>query len=220
MPQSQPANKGKRYPAEPLTDEEAQALVDAIKGSGPLAARNRALVALLWRSGVRITEALSLKPADVDEQQGIINVRDGKGKKARIAVIDGRALGYLRAWLEVRKSLGLNGRQPLFCTVADGSKGKGKRAPGGRVDTSYVRRLLPKLAEAAGIDKRVHAHGLRHTHASELVDRKLPLHHIAAQLGHASTATTDTYLRKLNPAERIEAMRAAGMTLDDNRRLP
>jgi integrase/recombinase XerD len=213
MQRSEPANKGKKYPAEPLTEAEAQALVDAIKGTGPLAARNRALVALLWRSGLRVSEALSLKPADVDEAQGTVNVRDGKGRKARMAMIDGRALGYLRAWLEVRKALGLNGRQPLFCTVADGSKGKHKREPGGRVDPSYVRRLLPKLADAAGIDKRVHAHGLRHTHASECVDRKLPLHHIAAQLGHTSTATTDTYLRKLNPAERMDAWRASGMTL-------
>jgi integrase len=208
-----PANKGKRYPAEPLTEDECERLIVAVKGNGALAARNRALVAVLWRSGLRITETLSLKPADVDAEQGTINVRNGKGRKARIAVIDGRALGHLRVWLEVRKGLGLNGRQPLFCSVADGSKAKGTRVPGRPLDSSYVRRLLPKLADAAGIDKRVHAHGLRHTHATELVEKRVPLHHIAGQLGHASTATTDKYLAKIAPAERIKALREAGFAL-------
>ena len=140
-----------------------------------------------------------------------MRVREGKGRKDRVAVIDGRALGYLRAWLEVRKAkLGLNGRQPLFCSVASGST----RLPGDPIDPSYVRRLLPKLGERAGIDKRVHAHGLRHTMATEMVERGLPLHVIAGQLGHSSTATTDTYLAKLMPSDRIKAMRAAGWALE------
>src|SRR5688572_20249282 len=115
-----PANRGRKYPAEPLTPTEAQAVLDAIRGAGPLAVRNRALVALLWRSGLRVQEALDLRPADVDERSGTVRVREGKGQKARVAVIDGTALSYLRAWTEVRKGIGLTGRQPLFCTVADG----------------------------------------------------------------------------------------------------
>lgn len=204
-----PANAGKRYPAEPLTEAEAERLIAAVGGRGALGARNRALVALLWRSGLRVSEALALKPADVDTAAGTINVRRGKGGKARVAVIDGRALGHVRAWLGVRASLGLNGRQPVFCSVAQGTT----REPGRPLDSSYVRRLLPKLGEAAGIDKRVHAHGLRHTHATELVGAGVPLHVIAGQLGHASTATTDAYLGKIAPAERIAAMRAAGWEL-------
>lgn len=204
-----PANKGKTYPAEPLTEDECERLIATIKGDRPLAARNRALVAVLWRAGPRITEALALKPADIDADAGTVNVRKGKGRKARIAVIDGRALGYVRAWLAVRAGLGLNGRQPLFCSVSDGRT----RKPGQPLDSSYVRRLLPKLAARAGIDKRVHAHGLRHTHAGEMARSRLPLTHIAGQLGHESTATTDKYLAKIAPAERIKAMREAGFTL-------
>jgi site-specific recombinase XerD len=80
--------------------------------------------------------------------------------------------------------------------------------------TAYVRALLPKVAQRAGIEKRVHAHGLRHSHATELVQAGVPLHVIAGQLGHASTATTDAYLAKLMPSERIRALRAAGWALD------
>jgi site-specific recombinase XerD len=208
---SDPANKGKRYPPEPLTTDEAQALIEAVGGKGPLAVRNRALVALLWRSGLRVSEALALRPSDVDERKGTVRVREGKGRKDRVAVIDGRALGYLGAWTEVRKRLDLNGRQPLFCSVGRGDT----RQAGKPIDSSYVRRLLPKLAERAGIDKRVHAHGLRHSMATEMVERGLALHVIAGQLGHSSTATTDTYLAKLMPSERIAAMRAAGWELPE-----
>lgn len=213
MRNKSPSNKGKTYSAEPLTSEEAQRLIDQVKGNGPLAVRNRALIALLWRSGLRISEALSLKPSDLDLNAGIVRVREGKGRKPRVAVIDGLALGYLTAWLAVRTNkLGLNGRQPLFCSVASGAT----RKPGDPLATSYVRRLLPKLGEQAGIDKRVHAHGLRHTMATEMVERGIALHVIAGQLGHSSTATTDTYLAKLMPDERIKAMRAAGWEMEQS----
>ena len=125
-----------------------------------------------------------------------------------------KALGYLRAWLEVRRAHGINGRAPIFCSVADGAKGTGVRQPGKPLASAYVRALLPRLAARAGIDKRGHAHGLRHSHATELVQAGVPLHVIAGQLGHASTATTDAYLAKLMPSERIKALRAAGWSLD------
>ncbi len=205
-----PANKGKRYPAEPLTPAEVQALIGVISGNRPLASRNRALVAVLWRSGLRVSEALALHPRDVDEAEGTVRVRNGKGKTDRVAVIDSEALAHLRAWTELRRRLGINGRHPIFCSVAEGTT----RKAGHRLDTSYVRRLLPKLAARAGIDKRVHAHGLRHSHATELVAAGVPLHVIAGQLGHASTATTDAYLAKLMPSDRIAVLRAAGWTLD------
>lgn len=154
----------------------------------------------MWRSGLRITEALKLRPADVDEREGTVRVRNGKGSKDRVAVIDSEALGYLRAWVEVRKRAGINGRAPIFCSVADGSKGAGVPQPAKELHSAYVRALLPKLGVRAGIEKRVHAHGLRHSHATELVAAGVPLHVIAGQLGHASTATTDAYFAKLMPS--------------------
>ena len=123
---------------------------------------------------------------------------------------DSRAVGYLSAWETVRAGLGLNGRQPLFCSVANGRT----RKAGARMSPSYLRQLLPRLAERAGIDKRVHVHGLRHTHASELAHERLRLPAIAAQLGHASTATTDAYLRKITAADLQDDMAAIGRTID------
>src|SRR5439155_19626409 len=92
-------NLGKKFEPEPLTEDEAERVLDAIKGNGPLAVRNRALVAMLWRSGVRVSEALSLKPSDIDFVHGMLNIRRGKGSKQRIAVIDRRAIDRLGTWL-------------------------------------------------------------------------------------------------------------------------
>jgi integrase/recombinase XerD len=199
---------GAKYAAETLTVDEVERLLDACGGNGPLAVRNRALLALLWRSGLRISEALALRPSDVSA--GKINVRNGKGGKQRVATYDRMAVGYLSAWEAVRAGLGLNGRQPLFCSVSNGIT----RKAGARIDSAYVRHLLPKLAAQAGIGKRVHAHGFRHTHASELAAERLRLPAIAAQLGHSSTATTDRYLRKITAADLQDDMAAIGRTVD------
>jgi integrase len=199
-------NVGRKFPAEPLTTAEVEALLGAIHGQRPLAVRNRALLALLWRSGLRISEALSLRPSDIHD--GRINVRQGKGRKQRCALYDDRAAGYLSAWLAVRAQLGATGRQPLFCSVGSGPT----RSVGQAIDPSYVRRLLPKLAANAGIDKRVHPHGLRHTHASELAAERLPLGAISAQLGHASIATTSLYVAKLTASDLADQMAAVGRT--------
>jgi len=159
--------------------------------------RNRALIVVLYRGGLRVSEALVLQPRDVDEGDGSVNVRHGKGDKQRVVGMDPQAFALLERWLELRRKRGL-ARAPIFCTL-DGRKA---------VDSSYVRRLLPRLATAADIEKRVHAHGLRHTHAYELADEKMPAHRIQAQLGHGSLATTDRYLRHVAPHELLDAMRA------------
>jgi integrase len=76
------------------------------------------------------------------------------------------------------------------------------------IQVKYVDGLLPRLAQKAGIDKRVHPHGLRHTHASELRSEGLDIGVISRQLGHKSIATTAQYLDHIAPQAVIEAVRA------------
>ena len=90
----------------------------------------------------------------------------------------------------------LGGVAPLFCTLR-----------GGAVAASYVRELLPRMASRAGIDKRVHPHGLRHTHAAELAAEGVPLNVIQRQLGRSNAATTSRYLDHIAPQQVIETMR-------------
>ena len=193
----EPANKGHRYPAEVLTPDEVRTLIRACSSRAPTGIRNRALIVVLYRGGLRISEALALKPKDLDRDAGTIRVLHGKGDRARTVGLDPTAFSLLERWLDHRATLGINGRAVLFCTL------RGKP-----LATAYMRALLPRLARRAGIEKRVHAHGLRHTHAAELAREGVPVNVIQMQLGHASLAVTDRYIRHIAPEQVIEAMRA------------
>lgn len=198
-----PANAGRRYPAEILTPEEARALIAACSRRAPTGVRNRALLVVLYRAGLRVSEALALKPKDVDAAAGTLTVLHGKGDQRRTVGLDDGAFDVLARWLERRQALGLTGRQPVFCTL-----------DGRPLKSSYVRTLLPRLARKAGIEKRVHPHGLRHTHAAELAGEGKPVNLIQAQLGHGSLATTDRYLRHIAPRELVAAMQAREWSLE------
>jgi site-specific recombinase XerD len=189
-------NKGRRYPAEVLTSDEARALLKACSSAAPTGIRNQALIVVLYRGGLRLAEALALRPKDVDAEHGTLTVLHGKGDRRRTVGLDPGAQAIVQRWLDTRRALGIDGRAPVFCTLG--------RKP---LSPQYVRALLPRLARKAGIDKRVHPHGLRHTHAAELAKERLPLNLVQAQLGHTSLATTDRYLRHIAPAELIDAMR-------------
>ena len=191
-----PANKGKKLPPEPLTADEMKALINVPSKRAPTGIRNRALLVVLYRAGLRVSEALALKPKDLDAEQGTIRVLHGKGDKCRVVGLDPGAWAIVQLWLDKRASMGLNGRQTVFCTL----KGQPMR-------DSYVRGLMKRLAARAGVEKRVHAHGLRHTHAFELASEGVPVHEIQRQLGHSSLATTDRYVNHLNPAAAVESIR-------------
>ena len=193
------ANKGKTFPAEILTDGEVQRLLGRCSNRVPTGIRNRALITVLYRAGLRLDEALHLDPVHIDTQAGWIRVLHGKGDRARTVGLDPGACAMVELWLGERicaAGIVHTHCTDVFCTL------KGRR-----VSAGYVRTLLPRLARRAGIAKRVHAHGLRHTHAAQLAAEGVPTNMIQAQLGHASLATTDTYLKHVAPVELIERMR-------------
>lgn len=194
-----PANAGSKLPPEPLTRDECMALLRVCSRRGSSGLRNRALLALLYRSGLRIGEALALRTVDVDARAGTVRVLHGKGDKARTVGVDPDALAMLDAWLERRKKLDIKRTAPLFCTL-----------DGGEIAQPYIRAMLKRIAKKAGIEKRVHAHGFRHTHAAELAQENTPVNVISRQLGHASVATTARYLDHVAPAEVIARMRQRG----------
>lgn len=188
----------RKLPAEIYSRDEVLALLAACSRRGPTGIRNRALLAVMWRCGLRIAEALALKPADVDASSGTVRVLLGKGSKARTVGVDAQTLDTLAAWVGVRKKLGAGPSQPLFCQITTGSVG-------GKIDQSYVRHLLPRLAAKAGVAKRVHAHGLRHTHAVELLREGFNPVVIQGALGHSNLSVTNAYLAHLNPREVVDA---------------
>ena len=196
-PSSPSSARPRRRPPEVLTEPEAIALIRACSTRAPTGVRNRALIAVLWRSGLRISEALALELRDVDLQAGSLWVRHGKGDKSRTVGVDEQTAAMLARWIDRRRKLSPGARAPIFCTLA-----------GSRMDASYVRHLLPRLAAKAGLDRRVHAHGLRHTYASELARERTPINVIRDALGHTSLAVTDRYLRDVAPMHVIDTIRA------------
>lgn len=195
-----PNHPHRRLPPEVLTDGEVGALLVACGSDGMTELRNRALVAVLYRAGLRISEALALCPKDLDLRTGTVRVLHGKGGWCRTSGIDAGAAEIVRAWMEARTAWAGSSterdRLPLFCTHR-----------GEAVSAGYVRRLLPALARAAGIAKRVHAHGLRHTHASELRAEGVDIGIISKQLGHRSILTTIRYLDHIAPVAVVEAVK-------------
>lgn len=186
-----------KFPPEVYTPKEIQSLISAC-GFGITGFRNRAVLVVLWRSGVRIQEALSLTLPDVDEKDGTLRIRSGKGGKYRVVAMDSGGFGVLGRWIEVRKDR-INPPRgiPIFCTT------KGKP-----MGPDYFRKLFPRLRRIAKLEKRVHAHGFRHTHATELAMENVPVPVISAQLGHTNIATTVRYLARIAPSKVVEAIRA------------
>jgi site-specific recombinase XerD len=196
---SKPASgrKPRRWPAETLTEAEVVALLHACSSRAPTGIRNRALIAVMWRSGLRVGEALTLELRDVNLDTGTIRIRFAKGGKSRTVGVDEQTGALIARWIDRRRALTVGARSSVFCTL-----------DGGRLNDSYVRRLLPRLASKAGIEKRVHPHGLRHTYAAELVREGVPVNVIRDALGHSNLAVTDRYLRDVAPIQVIDTMRA------------
>lgn len=187
--------KGDKYPPETYTTPEIRRMLASCT-RGATGIRNRAIIAVLWRAGLRISATLNLFCKDVDFQQGAIRVLRGKGGKSRVVGIDGDGLALVSAWVEKRQGLGLNGDHRLFCSLA-----------GNPLSSAYMRQLLPRLAEKAGVEKRVHPHGFRHTCAAELLREGKHIGIISQQFGHESLATTAEYLKHICPQEVVDAMR-------------
>jgi integrase/recombinase XerC len=187
----------RKLDADLLTASEIERLLRACSNRAPTGIRNRALIAIAWRSGLRIGEVLALRPKDIDLDTGTVVVQHGKGDKRRVVGIDAGTAALLARWLDVRGRCGANSRAPVFCTL-----------DGGQIDSSYVRHLLPRLARKVGIEKRVHAHALRHSHAIELEREGASLSTIRDLLGHSSASVTDRYLRRLGAGEAVDFARS------------
>ena len=196
-PARPPRNRPRRrLPAEVLTDDEVRALMAACDPDTVIGLRHRALLAVLYRAGLRISEALQLRPKDIDAGSGTIRVLFGKRGYARTVGVDPGAMAIITEWVRTRAALGYSPAAPLLCT-----------ASGKQITSAYIRRLLPNLARKAGIYKRVHAHGFRHTHAAQLRSEGVDIGIISKQLGHVSITTTARYLDHIAPFAVVEVMR-------------
>ena len=164
----------RRLPAEILSPGGIGLLMEACGAGTWTAARNRALIAVLYRSGLRIGEAVALEPKDIDLDAGSIRVQRAKGGRART---------------------GHGPRGAVFV-----SQGRLAMTP------THCRRLLAQLRWRVGIERRVHPHGLWHTHAAKMRSEGVDVGIISKQLGHRSIATTARYLDHIEQTDVVKAI--------------
>jgi integrase len=184
-------NADKKYPAEWLTPDEIHAIIALCSPRAATGIRNRAMLTLLYRSGLRVSEVTGLRPAGVDLARHTLRLLDTKSGEAQTRGFHPSATDALARWIDKRKEIGIKGGT-LFCTL-----------DGGPMHDQYVRNLLHRLAAKAGTGKRVHPHALRHTFAWELQEAGTPVAVIQKLMGHSGIAVTARYLEKLTNAQAI-----------------
>ena len=203
-----------KYPPSPLAPGECLALLEAAR-----APRDRALIILLWRAGLRCAEACALETGDLEQHEtgGMrLHVRNGKGGRARFVGIDKRAADVLRSVARLiterpaphraatllpthPKTPHFVGRSP---SAANFLLQTGSGAP---MQTNNARRTIARLALQAGLSRRVHPHCLRHTCARDLHEEGYSVREIQVFLGHSSLQTTAIYLASIGCESVVES---------------
>jgi site-specific recombinase XerD len=142
--------------------------------------KHRAILTTCYAAGLRISEAVRLKPTDIDSQRMVIRVDQGKGQKDRYVMLSAKLLEILRSWWRVNKP-----RRWLFPSGI----------PGRHISKDAVEQACQKARRLSGIRKPITPHSLRHGFAVHLLESGTDVRTIQLLLGHRSLATTARYLR-------------------------
>ncbi len=169
----------KRLPGNLDADRMAR-LLD-IEGDGPLVDRDRAILELLYSSGLRLAELTDLNLGDVDLDDATVRVT-GKGNKDRIVPVGGHARSAVRAWLKSRVELAAADETALFVSTR-----------GSRLSRRSVQARVKHWAKRQGIDVNVYPHLFRHSFATHLLESSHDLRGVQELLGHANISTTQVY---------------------------
>jgi len=164
--------------------EQVQKLLDAPGDGDLLSARDKAMLEVLYSSGIRVSELVDLTFADIDLQEGVLRVK-GKGRKERLTPIGSQAIRALHRYLELRTA-----SLPIG---ADHPKEVFLNKHGQSLSTRSVRRKLDKYLSAAGLDPGISPHTLRHSFATHLLNNGADLRSVQELLGHQSLSTTQVY---------------------------
>jgi site-specific recombinase XerD len=190
-----PRNKGQRFAADPPTVKEIVAVMRCA-GDSRHGLRTRALIVVLWRAGLRISEALSLTESDLDPSRGSALIRRGKGGRRREVGLGAWAWQHLNVWREVRVVMRV---RALLCVIEGQTQGR-------PWSPTSARATLRRLAACAGVCRRFAPHQLRHAHAVEMAREGVPLLVIQRQLGHANLGITSIYLQGIDSSEIIDTV--------------
>lgn len=173
-----------------INEQQLDKMIEQINSGCTIGARNMAILVVLFRSGLRVSEITNLIPEDLDFINGLILVQSGKGNKDRYTVMDQKTAEVLEHWLKLRpRSI------YLFPTFK-----------GGKLDTRYIRQMCYRISEKAGVylqdgkeKKLVNPHALRHGFATRALNElDMNIREVQEMLGHENLSTTSVYTH-VNP---------------------
>jgi integrase/recombinase XerD len=156
-----------------LSKEEVKAILEALANP-----KHKAMLSLIYACGLRRSELLNLKPTDVDSKRGLLIIRQGKGRKDRVAPLPERITEMLREYYK--------GYRPKIW-LFEGQKG------GEKYSAESLAKVLKNALSLAGNRKPVTLHWLRHSYATHLLESGTDLRYIQELLGHKSSKTTEIY---------------------------
>ncbi len=165
--------------------EQVQKLLDAPGDADILSARDKAMLEILYSSGIRVSELVELEMGDMDLQEGVLRVR-GKGRKDRLTPIGSQAIKAVQRYFELRA---IDLRSQNSSTTSRVFLNK----HGESLSTRSVRRKLDKYLVSAGLDPGISPHTLRHSFATHLLNNGADLRSVQELLGHQSLSTTQIY---------------------------
>jgi integrase/recombinase XerD len=178
----EPPRLGRRLPKS-LTEADVEALLAVPDVDTPLGLRDKAMLEMLYASGLRVSELVSLTAAQLSQEMGVVRIL-GKGSKERLVPVGEEALDWVRRYGAQARALLLNGRasDALFVTT--------RAAP---MTRQAFWQLIKRYARRAGIGAQISPHTLRHAFATHLLNHGADLRVVQMLLGHADISTTQIY---------------------------
>jgi integrase/recombinase XerD len=166
-----------------LSEQDVEALLSAPKVSDPLGHRDRAMLEVLYATGVRVSELINLKLSQINLNQGVLRIV-GKGNRERLIPLGDEAQDWIREFNEGARSEILLERQTdyLFPTRR-----------GDRMTRQAFWHIIKRYAKKAGIDKKLSPHTVRHAFATHLLNNGADLRVVQLLLGHSDVSTTQIY---------------------------
>ena len=183
-----------------LSKSEVERLLSVPNPRYPTGLRNRVMLQLFYRAGLRRQEVIDLSPADIDFENNLLFIQDSKGGKDRVVPFDGETKTWLKKWQDRRPECDF-----FFCSMT-----------GNQLSPRYVLEMVYRASEKSGVyvqngraKKKVHPHILRHTYATELLEEGFGIHEVQQLLGHSNITTTAVYAH-VRPVKLAEKIRERG----------
>lgn len=176
-------NKKKRKLPVILSWDEQKALLKQPNPKVPTGLRNLCILKMMLDAGLRLSEVIRLRPQDINLQSGSMLIKqEDEAKEGRTLWLGDDTLELLQRWLKIRPE-----GEYLFSTLK-----------GGRLDDRYIREMVKRLSNKAGIKKNIFPHSLRHTFAADLYRKTRNIRIVQEALGHADLSTTMIYANMID----------------------